>query len=56
MKIKICFTGGGTAGHVYPGISVLDCIAEKGKKEGFETDFFLDRFIIRYGKESAFRH
>ena len=40
MKIKICFTGGGTAGHVYPGISVLERIDEKGRKEGFETDFF----------------
>ena len=30
MKIKICFTGGGTAGHVYPGISVLEKIREKG--------------------------
>ena len=40
MKIKICFTGGGTAGHVYPGISVLDSLDEKGKKKGFESNFF----------------
>ena len=39
MKIKICFTGGGTAGHVFPGISVLEKIEEKSKKGDFETDY-----------------
>ncbi len=40
MKIKICFTGGGTAGHVYPGISVLEKIRQRSKKDGFESVFF----------------
>ncbi len=40
MKIKICFTGGGTAGHVYPGISVLEKTAEKAVENNIETDFF----------------
>jgi len=40
MKIKICFTGGGTAGHVYPGLSVLERTGEKCRKKGTEYDFF----------------
>ncbi len=40
MKITICFTGGGTAGHVYPGLSVLEMAAEKCIKNGTEHDFF----------------
>lgn len=40
MKIKICFTGGGTAGHVFPGIAVLEATAELSKEKGDELQFF----------------
>lgn len=37
MSRKICFTGGGTAGHVFPGISVIEalCSQYNYKKEDF---------------------
>ena len=37
MSRKICFTGGGTAGHVFPGISVIEalCSQYSYKKEDF---------------------
>ncbi|MBQ3647896.1 MAG: undecaprenyldiphospho-muramoylpentapeptide beta-N-acetylglucosaminyltransferase [Spirochaetia bacterium] len=37
MSRKICFTGGGTAGHVFPGISVIESLCSRNnyKKEDF---------------------
>ncbi len=40
MKITIGFTGGGTAGHVFPGIAVLDSVERICREKGIETAFF----------------
>ena len=38
MKRKICFTGGGTAGHVFPGLSVIDTLCAD---HGFSKSDFI---------------
>ena len=40
MKIIACFTGGGTAGHVFPGLAVMDSFAKLCAEKGLESDFF----------------
>lgn len=38
MKRKICFTGGGTAGHVFPGLSVIETLCSD---HGYSRDDFI---------------
>ncbi|MCL2705852.1 MAG: undecaprenyldiphospho-muramoylpentapeptide beta-N-acetylglucosaminyltransferase [Spirochaetaceae bacterium] len=40
MKITTCFTGGGTAGHVFPGLAVMDSFEKLCKEKGIDCDFF----------------
>ena len=38
MKIKIAFTGGGTAGHIYPGLAVADELKSIAEKNNFDIE------------------
>ncbi|MCL2792401.1 MAG: undecaprenyldiphospho-muramoylpentapeptide beta-N-acetylglucosaminyltransferase [Spirochaetaceae bacterium] len=40
MKITACFTGGGTAGHVFPGLAVMDSFEKLCREKGLDGDFF----------------
>lgn len=36
MTVKIAFTGGGTAGHIYPGLAVCDELKEKAREQNID--------------------
>lgn len=38
MKLKIAFTGGGTAGHIYPGLAVADELKTLAESQGNEIE------------------
>ncbi len=38
MKTKIVFTGGGTAGHIYPGLAVADELKSIAEKNNFDIE------------------
>lgn len=38
MKTKIAFTGGGTAGHIYPGLAVADELKSIAEKNNFDIE------------------
>ena len=60
MPLKIVFAGGGTGGHIYPGIAVADSLKALAESKGLSVEIYwigngsgMDREIVEKNLVSA---